>query len=269
MHADAAMTLLPRLARSTSAVFILIGGLAVGNAITPDAAATPVGAETACLDAELQATLLSAGIRPDLRTDLQRPIDPRLLRLEALGVEGSGLFRGKRYEARNAREVAALSMCLLPGDRLILVGLDWVDSTFVFGGIGTMEAPILVMADTSAAPFSGASAMTFHGSHLVIMNLTLRGGVVTDSIPDTLFDEPPGANGPLTQPIKNLIRIGASKDQPADHFIIYGLTIDNVNSKDSNEWPRSITRYLRIDGTNNTVANSVFTRLMQIGRAHV
>jgi hypothetical protein len=253
-----------RLARS---VLKLLGLLGLGMA-QPWAANTDFAhlqTSGLLLDESLREVLRSAGIRPALREDLQRPVDPRLLRIETWGIEGSGLFRGKRHVARRARDVQELSMQLAPGDQLVLTGADWTDAQFVFGGEGTWEAPILVWADPACAPFSGRSAVAFFGRNLVIMDLTFRGGEVVDAVPAASAEEPPGTNGPVTGGIANLVRVGAGPDRPAHHCIVNRLTVDNVNSSKPADWPRIITRYLLLNGHDNTVANSTFAHLKHYG----
>ncbi|MBK8092523.1 MAG: hypothetical protein IPK32_11230 [Verrucomicrobiaceae bacterium] len=58
-----------------------------------------------------------------LRLDLQRPIDPRLAKIES-GDFGSGQV----HVARAAVEVRALSGKLKPGDQLVLSGTAWKDA---------------------------------------------------------------------------------------------------------------------------------------------
>jgi poly(beta-D-mannuronate) lyase len=244
-------------------VFGIASTVACGAAAAP--AVPLVGSDTPLLDAALHEALLGAGIRPALREDLQRPVDPRLLRIETLGLEASGLFRGQRHEARSADEVQALSRKLKPGDQLILIGSNWKDASFTFGGEGTWEQPILIRADPSAAPFSGVSGVTFFGCHLVIMNLTFRNGLITPAVSDISPDEAPNPNGPVADSLEDVIRLGAGDDRPADYCIVNRLTLDNVNSARAADWPRIITRYLRINGHDNTVANSTFAHLKHYG----
>ncbi|MBM4027497.1 MAG: hypothetical protein FJ280_19135, partial [Planctomycetes bacterium] len=41
--------------------------------------------------------------KTQLRDELQRPVDARLLKIEASGIEGCGLFTGRVHVARSAR----------------------------------------------------------------------------------------------------------------------------------------------------------------------
>lgn len=253
---------------SFSSALRVTGLLGAAIALHPALAAAsgpPDAPDLTALDAQLHQTLATAGFQPALRENLQRPVDPRLLQLEKLGIEGSKLFPGRRYEVRNAREVEALSGKLQPGDRLVLVGPDWRDTRFVFGGVGTREAPILVTAEPSAEPFSGESGVAFFGEHLVITDLIFRGGAVRDAIPATSADEPPATNGKVPGVVANLIRLGAGPDRPANHCIIHRLTVDNVNSPRRETWTQAITRYVLVDGHDDTIANSSFTHLMHYG----
>lgn len=201
---------------------------------------------TAALDAELHEILRTAGIRPALREDLQRPVDPRLVRIETLGPQASGLFPGRRHEVHNAREIEALSLKLKPGDQLVLRGSDWKDARFVFGGEGTAEAPILIQASPEASPISGRVKIAFFGRHLVISGLTLREGSVGEDNRD-------------------VVRLGLGPDRPAEHCIVHRLTIDGINSENPTDWPRLITRYLLVVGFDNTIANSEFVHLKNYG----
>ncbi len=85
---------------------------------------------------ELQQALAAAGIKNPIREDLQRAVDDRLTKLEAQGIEDSGLFKGEIHQAHNDREVRALSNKLKPGDQLVLVGSDWKDAKITFAGVG-------------------------------------------------------------------------------------------------------------------------------------
>ena len=119
-------------------------------------------------DASLRAILDAAGVPNPLRADLQRPVDPRLLKILERGVLGSRLFRGKVRTARNAAEVRALSGRLEPGDQLVLAAGTWRDARFTFAGRGRRAAPILVRPETpGGVVFTGASEVIFRGEDLV------------------------------------------------------------------------------------------------------
>lgn len=204
-------------------------------------------AETKNLDASLQRILRTASIRPALREDLQRPVDPRLLRIESLGLKASGFFSGKRHEVRNAAEIEKLSGKLKPGDQLILTGSDWKDARFVFGGEGTPEAPIFIGAEKpDSVVLSGTSSARFHGSHLVIMNLTFRDGVIA------------GAT-------RSVLALGLGKDKPANHCLVNRVTIENFHSAAPADWKTVLVNYLPVTGSGNTVANSTFAHLKNYG----
>ena len=205
------------------------------------------GADTPALDAELHEVLRSAGIRPALRGDLQRPVDPRLQRIELHGLDNSGLFPGRRYEAHNAHEIEALSLKLTPGDQLILVGSDWQDAHFTLGAHGTAQAPIFIGAETAGdVVFSGDASVRFYGSNLVIMNLVFRDGILK------------------RQSRSSVLALG-DKAHPADNCIVNRITIDNVNSADPADWPKLLVNYLSVSGHGNTIANSTFAHLRNYG----
>jgi len=217
------------------------------NILTAESPGLPIGAETPELNAALQRILRSASIRPALREDLQRPVDPRLLRIESAGVKASGFFPGKRYEARNAGEIEKLSGRLKPGDQLILTGSSWKDARFTFRGEGTQEAPIYIGAEEpDSVVLSGASSARFHGSHLVIMNLTFRNGVIAGSM-------------------RSVLALGLSREQAADHCLVNRITIDNFNSVAPADWKTVLVNYLPVAGSGNTIANSTFAHLKNYG----
>lgn len=190
-----------------------------------------------------------AGLAPALREELQRPVDARLLRIEAGGIEGSGLFKGRIHVVRSAEEVRALSGKLHPGDQLVLAGANWHDAKFTFGGLGTEAAPILIRPEAGGAVvFSGNSEVGFHGSHLVITGLEFRKVTVART----------GAV---------IFRLGVGKERPADHCIVNRITIENCNSPSPADWPRLKVWYLTAGyGRDNTIANSTFSGLRHIGQ---
>jgi len=211
--------------------------------LTRLAAADAVG-----FDASLRQTLAGAGMKNLLRGELQRPVDRRLLKIEAEGIEGCGLFKGKVHVARNAKEVRASSEKLRPGDQLVLAGADWKDARFTFAGRGTAEAPILVRPEKpGSVVFSGAAEVAFHGSHLVIMGLEFKDATVTKK-GTTIF------------------RLGSGKEKPADNCIVNRIKIENCNSPDRADWPKARTFYLSVQGPDNTIANSTFADLQNFGQ---
>lgn len=199
-------------------------------------------------DAALGETLVAAGMNNPLHLELQRPVDPRLLRMEAKGIERCGLFNGSVYVARNAAEVRAFSGKLNPGDQLVLAGSDWKNARFTFAGCGTEDAPILIRpAAPGSVVFSGASEVGFHGSHLVITGLEFR-------------------NVAVTKKGTTLFHLGTGREKPADHCIVHRITIENCNSPDRADWPNVRMWYMSVRGPDNTVADSTFAGLQNYGQ---
>ena len=64
--------------------------------VAPDASLGASAGAASSLDGSLHAILAAAGMQNPLREDRQRPVDPRLGKIEAVGAEASGLFRGGR-----------------------------------------------------------------------------------------------------------------------------------------------------------------------------
>src|ERR1039457_4923101 len=96
----------------------------------------------------LHKILATAGMKNPLREDRQRPIDPRLTKLETEGTTTSGLFPGKIHLVHNAKEIHALSEQVNPGDQVALTGSDWKDTRQIkFAAHGTEQAPILIRAE--------------------------------------------------------------------------------------------------------------------------
>ena len=94
---------------------------------------------------DLAKIVAASGMVNHLRLDLQRPIDPRLEKLETGDLAKRGLFRGKTHVVRTAGEVSRLSGKLAPGDQLVLAADGaWKDARFTFQGEGTEAAPILI-----------------------------------------------------------------------------------------------------------------------------
>jgi len=186
--------------------------------------------------------------KTQLRDELQRGVDARLLKIEASGIEGCGLFTGRVHVARSAREAQRLSDTLAPGDQLLLAGTNWSGARFKFGGRGTAEAPILVRPEQPGdAVFAGAAELSFHGSHLIVSGLTFKEAV-------------PGADGAV------LLRLGAREDKPADHCLVHRVTFENCGSKDSNDWPRVRMWLMTVRGSDNTVANGTFSGFRNHGQ---
>jgi poly(beta-D-mannuronate) lyase len=203
----------------------------------------------ASMDAPLHEILAAAGVDNPLREDLQRPIDPRLTRIEADGIEGSGLFPGDVYRVRNAKEFQALSEELRPGDQVVLTGSDWADTREIrFRAHGTEQLPILIRAESpGSVVFTGTSSVVFSGEHLVIMNLEFK-------------------DIPVTKSGTVIFRLGNGKAQPASHCIVNRVRIENCNSPLPGDWPVVRMWYMTVTGPGNTVANSTFEDLRNFGQ---
>ena len=200
-------------------------------------------AQAALSTSEIRQLVTSYGMQYLLLDELQRPIDPRLEKIEKDGLDGCALFMGAVFPVYNASDIAALSGKLGPGDQLVLMGTDWKDAQFTFSGRGTTQAPILIRPERPGnVVFSGSSAVVFHGSHLVISGLEFR-------------------NVALTHDGAKVFQLGAGKDQPADHCIVYRIKIEDCNSPSPADWPRLRIWYLTADyGWDNTIANSTFAQ---------
>ncbi len=199
---------------------------------------------------DLAKIIADSGVVNQLRLDLQRPIDPRLEKIETGDISKPSLFRGKTYVVHTAGEVSRLSGKLAPGDQLVLAADGvWKDARFTFQGEGTEAAPILIRPEVEgAAVFSGAAGVTFHGSHLIITGLEFRGVI-------------PTGNGAV------VFRLGNCRAQPAEHCIVNRIKVENCNSTDAADWPKQKVWYLTADfGANNTVANSTFAGLRHLGQ---
>jgi poly(beta-D-mannuronate) lyase len=211
----------------------------------------PASAVTTAKPADDLAKIVAAsGIVNQLRLDLQRPIDPRLEKLETGDISKHRLFRGKTHLVRNAGEVSRLSGKLAPGDQLMLAADGaWKDARFTFQGEGTEAAPILIRPEVEGAVvFSGAAGVTFHGSHLIITGLEFRAVI-------------PTGNGAV------VFRLGNGRAQPAERCIVNRIKVEDCNSPDAADWPKQKVWYLTADfGADNTVANSTFAGLRHLGQ---
>jgi len=216
--------------------------------LTPLLLALLAATDAADFYTSLRDALAAAGMKNPLRLELQRPVDPRLVKIEAEGIEGCGMFKGKVRVVRSASEVRALSGKLGPGDQLVLAGAGWKDARFTFAGHGTAEAPILIRPEKpGSVVFTGATEVAFHGSHLVIMGLEFKNATVT-------------RNGTV------IFRLGSGKEKPADNCIVNRIKIENCNSPDRADWPRLRVFYMTVNGHDNTVANSTFADLQNFGQ---
>jgi len=226
----------------TTALFVLLlasvvyaGDFRTGPA--PNAAA--IGVEQ---------TVATLGQPNRLRLDLQRPVDPRLERLKTGAVAESGLFTGKVHVARTAADVRSLSDKLKPGDQLVLASGEWKDVRFAFSGRGTEAAPILVRPEKpGSVVFSGTTEVAFYGCHLIVMGLEFK------------------RVNPTTDKAV-IFRLGRSEEQPAEHCIVTNLRFEDCGSPSTEDWPRIHLWLMTVRGRDNTVANSVFTGLKNIGQ---
>ncbi|WP_395737711.1 polysaccharide lyase 6 family protein [Prosthecobacter sp.] len=208
----------------------------------------PAPSFSAALDEELAAALNAAKWTSSLRLELQRPIDPRLARIESGDILRCGLFPGKAHLVHNAAEVRRLSGTLAPGDQLVLAAGEWKDASFVFEGHGTMDAPILVCPEKpGGVVFSGASSVRFHGDHLVVHGLAFHGITVTrDST--TIF------------------AAGNGEARPARHCLFNRIRIEDCGSPNPEDRARNHVWLMSMRGSDNTVANSTFAHLHNIGQ---
>lgn len=200
-------------------------------------------------DDESLARILAASAKGNpLRPDLQRPLDDRLALLETKGIEECGLFNGVVHLVHTPKEVRALSGKLNPGDQLVLAGGEWTDAQLSFAGQGTQQAPILIRPQNSGgAVFTGLSEVTFHGEHLIISGLTMRGVQVKKS-------------GSV------LFRLGNGAGHPANHCIVDHLTIEGCNSPQAEDWPRLRMFDVVLSGQDDTIANSTFADMKHYGQ---
>jgi poly(beta-D-mannuronate) lyase len=178
-----------------------------------------------------------------LRLDLQRPIDPQLAKIES-GDFGSGQV----HVARAAIEVRALSGKLKPGDQLVLSGKAWKDARFTFEGHGTAEAPITIRPEKSGSvSFTGESAVTFHGEHLIVHDLAFQGVTVSKNN-EVLF------------------RVGNGVEKPANHCLFNRLRFENCGSTNPTDWPKLHLWLMSMRGRGNTVSNCIFSGFKHIGQ---
>jgi len=95
--------------------------------------------------------------------------------------------------------------------------------------------------------FSGESAIRFHGEHLIVHDLTFRDVVV------------PQNNSVI-------LGVGNGEAKPADHCIFNRLRFENCGSTNPAEWPKLRLWLMSMRGSGNTVANSTFSGLNNIGQ---
>lgn len=199
-------------------------------------------------DSTLRDTLTAAGIKDPLRHDLQRPIDPRLSKIESGSFEQSGLLSGKVHVVHSAKEANALSGKLAPGDQLVLAGSDWKDAHLKFKGQGTHEAPILIRPEhPDSVIFTGLSTVVFSGSHLIVSGLEFK-------------------NVNVAKANEVIFRLGNGKNEPADHCLVTHLSMEDCGSSTPEDWPRVRMWLMSIQGPANTVAHSTFANFKNFGQ---
>ncbi len=198
---------------------------------------------------DLASILAAAGMKNHLRLDLQRPIDPRLARLETGDLSKCDLFPNQSHLVRSAAEVSLLSGKLKPGDQLVLAtdGI-WKDARFTFEGHGTMEAPILIRPEKpSSVSFTGQSAVRFHGEHLIVHDLAF-------------YDIASNQNNEVIFAVGN----GAAK--PANHCLFHRLRFENCGSTNIADRSKHKLWLISMRGSGNTIANSTFRGFQNIGQ---
>ena len=197
---------------------------------------------------ELARVIADAGMENRLRLDLQRPIDPRLAKIEKGDIAQCDLFRGKAHVVRSASEVSRFSGKLAPGDQLVLAGSEWNGARFTFEGHGTMEAPILIRPEKPGSViFTGESAIRFHGEHLIVHDLAFR-----DVVP--------------AQTNTVVFAVGNGEAKPADHCLFHRLRFENCGSTNAADRPKLKLWLLNMRGSGNTVAGCTFRGLQNIGQ---
>jgi poly(beta-D-mannuronate) lyase len=206
-------------------------------------------AAPASRDAARRQALADAGMENPLREELQRPIDPRLVRLEVLGIAGSGLFPGAIHRVTNPRELRALSEQVAPGDQVVLTGSAWNDTgQIVFAAHGTEQRPVLIRPeDAGGGVFTGNSSVVFYGEHLIVTDLAFR-------------------NIPVSRTGTVIFRLGNGQQRPASRSIVNRVRIENCNSPSPDDWPTVRMWYMTVYGPGNTVANSTFADMKNFGQ---
>lgn len=209
----------------------------------------PIAAlQAASADEQLAAALQAAKWKSALRLDLQRPIDPRLAKIEAGDFEHCDLFRGKVHLVRSASEAVRLSGKLAPGDQLVLAGDAWKDARLTFEGHGTADAPILIRPEKPGGiVFTGESSARFHGEHLIVHDLAFR-------------DVTPSQNNAV------IFAVGNGEAKPADHCLFNRIRIENCGSANPADRPKLKLWLMSMRGSGNTVANCTFRGLKNIGQ---
>lgn len=198
---------------------------------------------------EIAKVIADAGMKNHLRLDLQRPIDPRLAKLQTGDVSQCGLFAGKTHLVRSAAEVSRLSGKLAPGDQLVLAAEGaWRDAGFNFEGHGTMDAPILIRPEKpGGVTFTGESTVRFHGGHLIVHDLAFRDIRCTkDNV--TVF------------------AVGNGEAKPANHCLFHRLRFENCGSVNPADRTHLHLWLMNMRGRGNTVAGCTFRGLQNIGQ---
>lgn len=197
---------------------------------------------------ELAGTLKKADWQSSLRLDLQRPLDPRLAKLDTGDIAQCGLFRGKAHLVRSAAEVRGLFGKLMPGDQLVLAAGEWKGARFTFEAHGTMDVPVLIRPEKpGGVVFTGESAVRFHGEHLVVHDLAFRG--ITPSQNNTV-----------------VFAVGNGEAKPADHCLFHRLRFENCGSTNPADRTKVHLWLMSMRGRGNTVARCTFRSLQNIGQ---
>lgn len=164
-----------------------------------------------------------------------RPLDWRLSRLQEAGIEGSGLFPGRRHLVRDATELAAVAPEVRPGDRIVLADGVWQDQTLRLAVSGEERAPIIIMPQTSGGvELRGSSSLGVSGAHVIVHGLAFRAGT---------------ASGEHFV----VFRLGLGKDRPCDHCVADRIVVEGYRAA-----PDTYFNYAVFLGKGITLANSRF-----------
>ncbi len=200
------------------------------------------------LAAEQKPVKADDGLENRLRLDLQRPVDPRLAKIEAGDIAQCDLFRGKAHIVRTPSEVSRLSGQLAAGDQLVLAAGLWKDARFTFEGHATADAPILIRPEKPGGiVFTGESSVRFHGEHLIVHDLAFR--EVTISRNNAV-----------------IFGVGNGEAKPANDCIFNRIHIADCGLSNPAERAKNRLWLMSMRGSRNTVANSTFRGLKNIGQ---
>ena len=200
------------------------------------------------MENDLAKVFHAANWKSQLRIDLQRQIDTRYMKIQQHGIHESNLFSGNVYKATNSTEFNSFSGKLKPGDKLLLVSGDWIDSNLKFEGSGTKENPILICPDKpKGVVFKGKSNAIFSGTNIIVHDLEFRNV------------EPTAQNNVI-------FRIGNGESKPADSCIFHQIRFLNCGSSNPNHWSSQKIWLMSACGLDNTVANCTFDGFHHIGQ---